>query len=126
MDITAFPCHGSMGEVVQEGMSLRAYIAAKTLASIVVDNHASGNMDHGECAQQAVQYADALLFELEMPGPARENYERQIESANARADRMAATLRRLVDALSPTQILAGEAPLVDAIAVLDDDEMIPF
>lgn len=124
-DITAFPCHGSMGEVVQEGMTLRMWLAGHAMVFVA----RSAEMEHvgpAELAAACFEYADAMLIESAMPGPAREDYERQIESATARADRMAATLRRLVDALSPTQILAGEAPLVDAIAVLDDDEMIPF
>lgn len=125
MDILAFPSHGSMGEVAQEGMTLRDYFAAKAIVYVAQ----AAEMDHvgpGELAAACFEHADAMLLERTTPGPMRENYERQIESATARGDRMAATLRRLVDALSATQILASEAPLVDAIAVLDDDEMIPF
>lgn len=31
----AFPSHGSMGEVVQEGMSLRDYFAAKAMQAYI-------------------------------------------------------------------------------------------
>lgn len=31
----AFPCHGSMGEVAWEGMSLRDYFAAKAMTALV-------------------------------------------------------------------------------------------
>jgi hypothetical protein len=34
---SAFPSHGSMGEVVQEGMALRDYFAAKAMAKILPD-----------------------------------------------------------------------------------------
>lgn len=35
----AFPSHGSMGEVVQEGMSLRDYFAAAALQGLLADGH---------------------------------------------------------------------------------------
>lgn len=34
-DIKAFPSHGTMGEVVKQGMDLRDYFAAKAMQSIV-------------------------------------------------------------------------------------------
>lgn len=35
LDIWAFPSHGSMGEVVQEGMTLRDYFAAKAMRGFI-------------------------------------------------------------------------------------------
>jgi hypothetical protein len=37
LDTWAFPCHGSMGEVVQEGMTLRDYFAAMALPTVIAD-----------------------------------------------------------------------------------------
>jgi hypothetical protein len=57
----AFPSHGSMGEVAQEGMTLRDYFAAKALAGICAntDNRAyKGQMDF---AVVAYVLADAML-----------------------------------------------------------------
>jgi len=34
-DIPAFPSHGSMGEVAQEGMTLRDYFAAKAMQGML-------------------------------------------------------------------------------------------
>lgn len=126
MDQPAFPSHGPMGEVAQEGMTLRDYFAAKAIAYVAQ----SAELDHAgpsELAAACFEHADAMLLESTMPGPQRANYERQIESASARGDRMAATLRRLVDALLPTDSQEGpaRAALVDAVAILGDDE-IPF
>lgn len=65
----AFPSHGSMGEVAYEGMTLRAYIAAKALANMAVVHSPSG-YDYSkpeiapQAAKAAVAYADALLKEL--------------------------------------------------------------
>lgn len=59
----AFPSHGSMGEVVQEGATLRDYFAAKALPSVIAvcqhDTVNGGYEDH--CAEKAYRMADAML-----------------------------------------------------------------
>ena len=60
----AFPSHGTMGEVVQQGMSLRAYFAAAALQGICAAHHnAAANSE--VVAEDAVFLADALIAELE-------------------------------------------------------------
>ena len=54
MDYTAFPSHGTMGEVVQEGMSLRDYFAAAALQCLL-------GKGFEMAAKQAYEYADAML-----------------------------------------------------------------
>jgi hypothetical protein len=76
----AFPSHGSMGEVAQEGMTLRAYLAAHapTLPSPVSRLFAEARAlakgkgieadlnDYAhEAANWAVLYADAVIRRLE-------------------------------------------------------------
>jgi len=59
---TAFPSHGTMGEVVERGMSMRDYFAAKALVIVA----AAGGIDHigpQECASAAYEIADAMLAE---------------------------------------------------------------
>lgn len=57
----AFPSHGSMGEVVQEGMSLRDWFAGQALAGmgIIADAEA------WKLAAWAYETADAMLAERE-------------------------------------------------------------
>lgn len=67
----AFPSHGSMGEVVQEGMSLRDYFAAKAMHALIAAEHnaeaiadlmeASGMEPETLTALGAYKYADAML-----------------------------------------------------------------
>ncbi len=63
----AFPSHGSMGEVVQEGMTLRDYFAAAALpaviASYMVGNGPCVGTDHApsNCGIHAYRFADAML-----------------------------------------------------------------
>lgn len=62
---TAFPAHGTMGEIVEHGMSLRDYFAAKALSAVV------GAIMPQEChrwsvadfADEAYKLADAMLAE---------------------------------------------------------------
>lgn len=56
----AFPSHGSMGEVVQEGMSLRDYFAAKAMAAFICNND-RGLIDMPWVAEGAYKIADAML-----------------------------------------------------------------
>lgn len=72
---SAFPSHGTMGEVVEAGMSLRDYFAAKALNSILLQdeigiqaNRPTGYYDAGvdeTCAElwarNAYEIADAML-----------------------------------------------------------------
>ena len=67
LDIWAFPSHGSMGEVVQEGMTLRDYFAAKALPAVFKDYCEAARVDgwdqdwrHGVAAE-SYQMADAML-----------------------------------------------------------------
>ena len=53
----AFPSHGSMGEVVQEGMSLRDYFAGKALEGTLP----GAMLDVDEYARLAYRMADAML-----------------------------------------------------------------
>lgn len=126
-DITAFPSHGAMGEVVQDGMSLRQWYAGQAMVFVA----RAAEMEHvgpQELAAACFEYADAMLLESTMPGPVRDNYELQLSNANARGDRMRDALRVLVDALLPTDSQEGpaRAALVKALALLDDDENVPF
>ena len=41
MSGSAFPSHGTMGKVVQEGMTLRDYFAAKAMAAIIAKHDPS-------------------------------------------------------------------------------------
>lgn len=54
----AFPSHGSMGEVTQEGMTLRDYFAAKAMQGLM-----DAAMPMPEIAQAAYQMADDMLKE---------------------------------------------------------------
>ena len=53
---SAFPSHGSMGEVTQEGMTLRDYFAAKAMQGLM-----DAAMPMPEIAQAAYQMADDML-----------------------------------------------------------------
>ncbi len=53
----AFPCHGSMGEVTNDGMTLRDYFAAKAMQAMTERGEAS----QGFVAMQAYKVADAML-----------------------------------------------------------------
>ena len=59
---SAFPSHGSMGEVVQQGMTLRDYFAAKALTSFLL-NQKPEHMDEPATywAQAAYEFADAMM-----------------------------------------------------------------
>lgn len=72
-DMLAFPSHGTMGEVVQSGMTLRHYYAAKAPTSEVVAIQRDGvgwrGLKHGKvnCSfwEARLLWADALIAELE-------------------------------------------------------------
>ena len=54
----AFPSHGSMGEVAQEGMTLRDYFASKVLQGLL----ASGlDQPKFEFARKSYEMADEML-----------------------------------------------------------------
>jgi hypothetical protein len=54
----AFPSHGSMGEVIQEGQSLRDYFAAKAMQSILLLPNAIYDKD---VARFAYEKADEMI-----------------------------------------------------------------
>lgn len=59
----AFPSHGSMGEVVQEGMSLRDYFAGKAMQAVPMlqgDLHDIPE-SYDRIAHHAYKMADAML-----------------------------------------------------------------
>lgn len=57
---TAFPSHGSMGEVAHEGMTLRDYFAAKAMMGLGCNpNHV--NMTDDEIAKWSYSLADSML-----------------------------------------------------------------
>jgi hypothetical protein len=57
---SAFPSHGSMGEVTQEGMTLRDYFAAKALQGLLFDDNGDFS-DRNWLAEKAYAFADAML-----------------------------------------------------------------
>ena len=59
----AFPSHGSMGEVTQEGMTLRDYFAAGALANTYTQDDASRP---DKVAKWAYEVADAMLKERQV------------------------------------------------------------
>ena len=68
MSGSAFPSHGTMGEVVQEGMTLRDYFAAAALPAIIQSQtrlmiHVGGSVSVSECVARAFDHADAMLSE---------------------------------------------------------------
>lgn len=71
-DIKAFPSHGSMGEVMQEGMQLRDYFAAKALVGMLTTCAAPAlnGLDGHEkiTAIAAYKLADAMLAARESKG----------------------------------------------------------
>lgn len=62
--LPAFPSHGSMGEVVQDGMTLRQHFAGLALQGLLV-NAGRNSLDFHNAHQEAVRQADLLLAELE-------------------------------------------------------------
>lgn len=62
---SAFPSHGTMGEVTQDGMTLRDYFAAQALAGMM-SRHAAGQGAVGwqeHAAWDAYSIANAMLAE---------------------------------------------------------------
>lgn len=59
----AFPSHGSMGEVVQEGMTLREYFAAAALANMRIYENTNNPLYWERVARAAYIAADAMLAE---------------------------------------------------------------
>lgn len=58
----AFPSHGTMGEVVCEGLSMRDYFAAKAMQGMLCQEFsAATNADLSILASQAFNVADAML-----------------------------------------------------------------
>lgn len=57
----AFPSHGTMGEVVQEGMTLRDYFAAKALQGFCSQAEPTRQTHFDNLAADAYQTADAML-----------------------------------------------------------------
>jgi hypothetical protein len=61
----AFPSHGSMGEVVHEGMSLRDYFAAQAMQAYLI----TSNKDRGPMqlfAEVSYEMADAMIAAREV------------------------------------------------------------
>ena len=65
----AFPCHGTMGEVVERGMTLRDYFAAKAVIALVTSKAYTSGMSEPtretQYARQSYLIADAMLKERE-------------------------------------------------------------
>jgi hypothetical protein len=57
----AFPSHGSMGEVAQEGMTLRDYFAAKAMQGFMANKSNPMHYQPEEDAQWAYIISDAML-----------------------------------------------------------------
>lgn len=62
-DDYAFPSHGTMGEVAQQGMTLRDYFAAKAMNGMLVDMPDGGEYSMSELARDAYEVADTMLAE---------------------------------------------------------------
>lgn len=65
----AFPSHGSMGEVVNDGMTLRDYFAAKLMTVFLEQIYANGGCTDGvfvPAARTAYEMADAMLAAREV------------------------------------------------------------
>lgn len=64
----AFPSHGTMGEVVCEGMTLRDYFAAKAMQGMYASDTDSWNANGNEDARAkgAYEMADAMLAAREV------------------------------------------------------------
>lgn len=68
-EISAFPSHGTMGEVVEAGMTLRDYFAAKALFATIANESLVGNLTKGmtnkdadkAIAKHSYMLADAML-----------------------------------------------------------------
>lgn len=60
----AFPSHGSMGEVAQQGMTLRDYFAAKAMLGLMNECY---DMGKNERAEKAYEQADAMLLARSIP-----------------------------------------------------------
>jgi len=64
-DKSAFPSHGSMGEVVSEGMSYREYVAAKLYPALIsVYCELDPVSTPSGIAKESVEFADALIAAL--------------------------------------------------------------
>jgi len=67
----AFPSHGSMGEVTQEGMTIRDYLAAKAMSSLILSGrlHELWEIEAERyiesLAEDAYMISDAMLAERE-------------------------------------------------------------
>lgn len=64
---SAFPSHGSMGEVAQEGQTLRDYFAAKAMQAFICSPNATQDWIKEYCSSSAYGMADAMLAEREKP-----------------------------------------------------------
>lgn len=63
IDYPAFPMPGGDDDK-QDGMTMRAYIATKMMAALIVSDTTDGHK-FSAIAKQAVAAADALLWELD-------------------------------------------------------------
>jgi len=61
----AFPSHGSMGEVAQEGMSLRVYLASQAMIGLAQIWARGAAYSPASAAVDALKFADAMIVELE-------------------------------------------------------------
>ena len=57
----AFPCHGSMGEVTNDGMTLRDYFAAKAMQGISTNLATLREPNWLAMAEDAYKMADAMM-----------------------------------------------------------------
>lgn len=62
----AFPSHGSMGEVIQHGMTLRDYFAAMAMHVLFI-GHRGNPPEPEQVAEDAYVIADAMLAERSKP-----------------------------------------------------------
>lgn len=59
----AFPAHGTMGEIVEHGISARDYFAAKAMQAAAISPMFAETFDIYERARWAYAQADAMLAE---------------------------------------------------------------
>lgn len=62
---SAFPSHGTMGEVVCEGMTLRDWFAGQALIGLARSEHFESNLKLDVLAKFCYEYADSMIAERE-------------------------------------------------------------
>jgi hypothetical protein len=126
MNPPAFPSHGSMGEVAQEGMGLRDFYTGAAITGLLARDIANHH-DAETIVARALAVADEALTQRSESLYEREQESRRADREKDRADNLERALRRLHDIV--VKGLPGTDPLhrlamARATELLDDE--IPF